>query len=129
MRTIVAIGIAGALGALARYGLDGVVSRRLRTSFPWGTFVVNISGALVLGQPPHHPHDRATHDLTVAALGADDRLPRRVHDLLDAPVRDVPPARGWRRRPRRRQRLRQRGRRPLRRLPRSRRREGSVTSL
>ena len=49
MRTIVAIGIAGALGALARYGLDGVVSRRLPTSFPWGTFVVNISGALVLG--------------------------------------------------------------------------------
>ena len=49
MRTIVAIGIAGALGTLARYGLDGVVSRRLTTSFPWGTFVVNISGALVLG--------------------------------------------------------------------------------
>ena len=40
---------AGALGALARYGLDGAVSRRLPTSFPWGTFVVNVSGALVLG--------------------------------------------------------------------------------
>ncbi len=49
MRTIVAIGIAGALGALARYGIDGVVSRRLPASFPWGTFVVNVSGALVLG--------------------------------------------------------------------------------
>ena len=50
MRTIVAIGIAGALGALARYGLDGLVSRRLTTSsFPWGTFVVNVSGAFVLG--------------------------------------------------------------------------------
>jgi CrcB protein len=49
MRTIVAIGIAGALGALARYGLDGLVSRRLTTSFPWGTFIANLSGAFVLG--------------------------------------------------------------------------------
>jgi fluoride exporter len=49
MRTIVAIAVAGALGALARYGLDGAVSRRFPTAFPWGTFVVNISGALVLG--------------------------------------------------------------------------------
>lgn len=49
MRTIVAIAIAGALGALARYGVDGFVSRRLLAAFPWGTFVVNISGAFVLG--------------------------------------------------------------------------------
>ena len=50
MRTIVAIGIAGALGALARYGLDGLVSRRLTTSFPWGTFIVNLSGAFFMSQ-------------------------------------------------------------------------------
>ena len=49
MRTIVAIAIAGALGALARYGVDGFVSRRLLAAFPWGTFVVNVSGAFVLG--------------------------------------------------------------------------------
>jgi len=49
MRTIVAIAVAGSLGALARYGLDGLVSRRLPTAFPWGTFAVNISGAFVLG--------------------------------------------------------------------------------
>ncbi len=49
MRTIVAIALAGSLGALARYGLDGFVSRRAPTSFPWGTFVVNLSGSFALG--------------------------------------------------------------------------------
>ena len=49
MRAVVAIAFAGALGALARYGLEGFVSRRTRGAFPWGTFVVNISGAFVLG--------------------------------------------------------------------------------
>jgi CrcB protein len=47
--TICGIAIAGALGALARYGLEGVVSRRLPTAFPWGTLAVNVSGALALG--------------------------------------------------------------------------------
>jgi CrcB protein len=49
VRTAVAIGIAGALGALARYGLEGVVSRRTGGGFPWGTFVVNVTGAFALG--------------------------------------------------------------------------------
>ena len=49
MRTLVGIMIAGALGAAARYGLDGFVSDRAGSSFPWGTFVINISGSLVLG--------------------------------------------------------------------------------
>jgi CrcB protein len=44
-----AIAAAGALGALSRYGLEGLVGRRATGEFPWGTFVVNISGAFVLG--------------------------------------------------------------------------------
>jgi fluoride exporter len=47
--TIVGIAIAGAFGALARYGLDGAVSHRSPGAFPWGTFVVNVSGSLALG--------------------------------------------------------------------------------
>jgi fluoride exporter len=47
--TAVAIAFAGALGALARYGLEGWVSRRAPTSFPWGTFVINVSGSFLLG--------------------------------------------------------------------------------
>ena len=49
MRTVIAVMVAGALGATARYGLDGLVSVRAGGQFPWGTFVVNISGCLVLG--------------------------------------------------------------------------------
>jgi CrcB protein len=49
VRTTVGIGIAGALGAIARYGLEGVVSRRSGSAFPWGTFIVTVSGAFALG--------------------------------------------------------------------------------
>jgi CrcB protein len=49
MRTIVAIGIAGALGALARYGVGGLILGRNARAFPWETFVVNVTGSFVLG--------------------------------------------------------------------------------
>ena len=49
MRTIVAIGIAGALGALARYGIGGLIVGRSVRAFPWETFVVNVTGSFVLG--------------------------------------------------------------------------------
>lgn len=43
------IGFAGALGAITRYWIEGVVNRRYAGVFPLGTFVVNISGAFLLG--------------------------------------------------------------------------------
>lgn len=49
MPIAVGIAIAGAAGAVARYGLDGLISDRVGGAFPWGTFVVNVSGALLLG--------------------------------------------------------------------------------
>jgi CrcB protein len=41
--------IAAAVGACARYLLDGLVRARIGSAFPWGTCVVNISGSFVLG--------------------------------------------------------------------------------
>ena len=49
MATAIGIALAGAAGALARYGLDGFVSRKTGGGFPWGTFVVNVTGSLVIG--------------------------------------------------------------------------------
>jgi CrcB protein len=49
MRMVVAVGVAGFLGSVARYGIEGFVSQRTGEAFPWGTFVVNISGSFLLG--------------------------------------------------------------------------------
>ncbi len=46
---VVGIAAAGALGAPARYLLDGFVQDRSRGSFPWGTLVVNVVGSFLLG--------------------------------------------------------------------------------
>jgi CrcB protein len=46
---VLGIGLLGAVGALARFLLDGVVSVRASASFPWGTLVVNLTGAFTLG--------------------------------------------------------------------------------
>lgn len=49
MTTVVGIAIAGSLGALARYGVEGAVSRTVSDAFPWGTLAVNVSGSFALG--------------------------------------------------------------------------------
>jgi len=39
----------GAVGTLARYGLQGLVQQRTGSSFPGGTLVVNLLGCFLLG--------------------------------------------------------------------------------
>jgi CrcB protein len=45
----VAFVVAGAIGAVTRYVVDSLVQQRSRRDHPWGTFVINVSGSLVLG--------------------------------------------------------------------------------
>ena len=48
MRTALAIAVAGAIGALARWGVGTWFGQRFPT-FPCGTLVVNVSGSFLLG--------------------------------------------------------------------------------
>jgi CrcB protein len=43
------VALAGALGALARFGVHGVVQSRAASRFPYGTVVVNLTGSFALG--------------------------------------------------------------------------------
>src|ERR1035441_9941093 len=48
VRTALAIMVAGAFGALARYALQALIDPR-SSGLPWGTFIVNVSGSFLLG--------------------------------------------------------------------------------
>lgn len=41
--------VAAAIGAPLRYLVDGFVGERVSGAMPWGTFLINASGSLVLG--------------------------------------------------------------------------------
>jgi CrcB protein len=44
-----AVTLGGALGALARYGLDQLIERRTFSVFPWSTLLINVSGCFSAG--------------------------------------------------------------------------------
>ena len=68
---IVLIGLAGAAGALSRYGIASVVGVR---SFPWATLGINVAGSFALGvlleAGPGRMSDDARVALGVGFLGA-----------------------------------------------------------
>ena len=49
MTRLLVVGIGGFVGAIARYGLSGLVQRHFNGSFPAGTLAVNVVGCLVIG--------------------------------------------------------------------------------
>jgi len=46
---MLAVAIGGALGGALRFWVSGVIARRFGERFPWGTLVVNVSGAAMIG--------------------------------------------------------------------------------
>ena len=46
---IAAVALGGGLGSVARFWVSGVVAGRYGEIFPWGTLVVNVTGAAAIG--------------------------------------------------------------------------------
>lgn len=47
--SIILVGIGGAGGAVIRYQIGRIISQKINTIFPFATFIINITGALLLG--------------------------------------------------------------------------------
>jgi len=43
------VALGGALGSVARFWCNGLVSEKVGAPFPWGTLVVNVAGSFVIG--------------------------------------------------------------------------------
>jgi CrcB protein len=76
MPVALAVLLGGALGAVARYGLDTLIEHRAFSVFPWSTFVINISGCFAAGVviaalvDRHHLPAALRVGLVVGFLGA-----------------------------------------------------------
>jgi fluoride exporter len=45
----VLVGVGGCLGSIARFWLGTYIGSRMGTRFPYGTFVINVSGSFLIG--------------------------------------------------------------------------------
>lgn len=49
MSRLLMIALGGGLGAVSRYGMSFWIQERVTGAFPYGTFIVNITGCLLMG--------------------------------------------------------------------------------
>jgi CrcB protein len=43
------VALGGALGSVARFWVNGLVSAKFGATFPWGTLAINVTGSFVIG--------------------------------------------------------------------------------
>jgi CrcB protein len=43
------VAIGGALGSVARFWCNGLISQKFGETFPWGTLVINVAGSFIIG--------------------------------------------------------------------------------
>ena len=76
MNLIIAVAVGGAIGAVGRYLVSGIVIQQMGTQFPWSTLTVNIVGSLLMGilaetvKLTWSPTPEIKAMLTVGILGA-----------------------------------------------------------
>ena len=47
--SVLLVALGGAIGSAARYLVGAFVANRFGPDFPWGTFIVNVSGSFLIG--------------------------------------------------------------------------------
>jgi CrcB protein len=78
---LLAIGLGGALGALARYGVSGLVQRG--TAFPVGTLAVNVLGCFLIGALFERLGPGARQLVVVGVLGGFTTFSAFGHETLE----------------------------------------------
>jgi CrcB protein len=48
-KALLAVGIGGGIGAILRYAIGLAFIQRFGPGFPWGTFVINVTGSFCIG--------------------------------------------------------------------------------
>jgi CrcB protein len=71
MIVAVFVGIAGSIGSVSRYLIDGFVQDRVSGAFPFGTNTVNVSGSFILGVTTGllWYHGLPSHDEVILGVG------------------------------------------------------------
>lgn len=49
LKNILFIGLGGGIGSICRYVMALAIGKWIDASFPWGTFVINVLGSLLIG--------------------------------------------------------------------------------